>query len=67
MTCARCHSLMVQDRAYDLLDTNIHCDIWRCVCCGYVVDHRILLHQRTVNPRRHHLKEASVQQVEIAA
>ena len=35
MNCQRCHGLMVQDRLYDLQDTNIHCDVWRCIDkCG---------------------------------
>ena len=45
MECQRCHGLMVQDRAYDLLDTHIHCDVWRCVCCGNIFDTLILLNQ----------------------
>ena len=46
MECQRCHGLMVQDRAYDLQDTNIHCDVWRCVCCGNMFDTLILMNQR---------------------
>jgi len=46
MECQRCHGLMVQDRAYDLLDTHIHCDVWRCICCGNIFDTLILLNQR---------------------
>ena len=46
MECQRCHGLMVQDRAYDLLDTHIHCDVWRCICCGNIFDTLILLNKR---------------------
>ncbi len=46
MECQRCRGLMVQDRAYDLQDTNIHCDVWRCVCCGNIFDTMILMNQR---------------------
>ena len=42
MTCQRCKGLMVQDRAYDLLSSGIHCEVWRCVCCGNMHDTRIL-------------------------
>ena len=46
MNCHRCHGLMVQDRLYDLQDTNIHCDVWRCICCGNMFDTQILLNKR---------------------
>jgi len=46
MNCQRCHGLMVRDRAYDLLDTHIHCDVWRCICCGNIFDTQILLNKR---------------------
>ncbi len=42
MNCHRCHGLMVVDRAYDLLDADIHCDVWRCISCGNMVDSRIV-------------------------
>ena len=48
MECQRCCGLMVRDRAYDLQDTNIHCDVWRCVCCGNIFDTMILLNQRNL-------------------
>ena len=51
MECQRCHGLMVQDRAYDLLDTHIHCDVWRCICCGNVLDMLILLNQKNWQSR----------------
>lgn len=46
MECQRCQGLMVQDRLYDLQDTHIHCDVWRCICCGDIFDTQILLHKR---------------------
>ncbi len=46
MNCHRCHGLMVRDRAYDLLDTHIHCDVWRCICCGNMFDTLMLLNKR---------------------
>jgi len=45
MECKRCHGLMVQDRAYDLQDTSIHCDVLRCLCCGNIFDTLILMNQ----------------------
>jgi len=51
MECQRCHGLMVQDRAYDLLDTHIHCDVWRCICCGNMFDTLILLNKRNRQSR----------------
>ncbi len=48
MECQRCQGLMVQDRAYDLQDTNIYCDVWRCVCCGNIFDTLILKNQRNL-------------------
>jgi len=46
MNCQRCHGLMVQDRLYDLQDSDVHCDVWRCVCCGNLLDTLILLNHR---------------------
>lgn len=46
MDCEHCQGLMVQDRLYDLQDTNIHCDVWRCICCGNMLDALILLNKR---------------------
>lgn len=45
MTCHRCDGLMVLDRAYDLLDSDIHCDVWRCITCGNMIDTQILKNQ----------------------
>ncbi len=47
MECQRCQGLMVPDRAYDLLDSDVHCDVWRCVACGNVIDAKILHHRDT--------------------
>ena len=51
MDCQRCHGLMVQDRLYDLQDTHIHCDVWRCICCGNIFDTQIFLNKRNWQPR----------------
>lgn len=51
MNCQRCSGLMVQDRAYDLLDTNIHCDVWRCVSCGNMFDAMVLMNREKLVPR----------------
>ena len=42
MTCSRCHGFMVQERLYDLQDTSIHTDAWRCTNCGDLADSIIL-------------------------
>jgi len=38
MSCPRCHGLMVKDRFFDLLDSVLHIDAWRCISCGEVLD-----------------------------
>lgn len=38
MNCRRCQGLMIRDIAYDLFDTYIHSQVWRCICCGEVLD-----------------------------
>ena len=53
MNCHRCHGLMVLDRAFDLLDTHIHCDVWRCVCCGNMFDPLIQLNNKKWRSRLH--------------
>ena len=57
MNCQRCQGLMVRDRAYDLQDSPIHCDMWRCICCGNMLDTQMLGNKRksvaTVHPIRH--------------
>ena len=67
MNCERCSGLMVQDRAYDLQDTDIHCDVWRCVCCGNMFDGMILAHQGTLRPRVHQAKKVRLSQELTAA
>ena len=67
MNCQRCHGLMVQDRAYDLLDTHIHCDVWRCVCCGDIFDPLIVMNQTKLGARAHLVKRVSVNQERTAA
>ncbi len=62
MECQRCQGLMVQDRAYDLQDTNIHCDVWRCVCCGNIFDTLILMNQR--NLRSQFLQKQEVSSIQ---
>ena len=66
MECQRCHGLMVQDRAYDLQDTSIHCDVWRCVCCGNMFDTKILMNQRT-SPFHPHQKKGVLAIQELTA
>lgn len=42
MNCVRCHGLMVRDYAFDLLDSDIQSQVWRCLCCGNLADSVIL-------------------------
>jgi hypothetical protein len=67
MECQRCHGLMVQDRAYDLLDTHIHCDVWRCICCGNIFDTLILLNQGNSLSRLQQEKDVLLTQTLTAA
>ena len=67
MECQRCHGLMVQDRAYDLLDTHIHCDVWRCICCGNMLDALILLNQGNPLSRFQQEKDVRLTQTLTAA
>ncbi len=67
MECQRCHGLMVQDRAYDLLDTHIHCDVWRCICCGNIFDTLILLNQGNSLSRLQQEKDVRLTQTLTAA
>jgi hypothetical protein len=46
MTCPRCKGLLVRDRFFDLQDTALHIDAWRCVSCGDVLDPVILANRR---------------------
>ena len=45
MKCRRCNGLLVKDRLYDLYDTHVHLDAWRCLACGDVFD-AVILHNR---------------------
>lgn len=67
MECQRCHGLMVQDLAYDLLDTHIHCDVWRCICCGNIFDTLILLNQGNSLSRLQQEKDVRLTQTLTAA
>jgi len=67
MECQRCRGLMVQDRAYDLLDTAIHCDVWRCVACGNMFDTLVLLNQGFLVSQVHPAKEIGLSQELTAA
>ncbi len=42
MKCSRCHGFMVRDHILDVLDTEIHSEVWRCICCGNITDPIIL-------------------------
>ena len=42
MKCSRCHGFMVRDHILDVLDTEIHSEVWRCICCGNIMDPIIL-------------------------
>lgn len=42
MTCPRCAGRMVLERFFDVLETGVHTDAWRCVCCGEMMDETIL-------------------------
>lgn len=51
MRCPRCQGSMVHDRFMDLLDDTgqLHCDGWRCVNCGAIVDSAILRNRSHVS------------------
>jgi hypothetical protein len=49
MKCRRCNGLLVKDRLYDLYDTHVHLDAWRCLACGDVLD-AVILHNRMKQP-----------------
>lgn len=46
MECRHCHGFMVRDHVFDLLSTDIHGEVWRCVCCGDIIDQVILVNRR---------------------
>lgn len=55
MTCQRCQGLMVADHCVDLEEGSTHLwiRVWRCVCCGDIIDslirrHRLLVRSRPV-------------------
>ncbi len=45
MGCRRCHGFMVRDHVFDLLDTNLRAEVWRCVSCGNIIDREILMNR----------------------
>ena len=45
MECRHCHGLMVRDQVFDLLSTDTHGEVWRCVCCGDIIDQVILVNR----------------------
>jgi len=47
MRCRRCKGLLVKERIYDLYDTQLHLDAWRCVACGDLLDALILRNRVT--------------------
>ncbi len=51
MDCQRCQGLTVPDRLYDLQDSDVHCEVWRCICCGNILDELILLNKRNLPSR----------------
>ena len=46
MDCLRCHGLMVMDRVIAVDDKDLESVIWRCVCCGNIVDPVILANKK---------------------
>ncbi len=54
MRCPRCFGCMVHDRFMDLLDDTgrLHCDGWRCVNCGAIVDPVIICNHAYVHTSR---------------
>ncbi len=60
MECSRCHGLMVRDRIFDLLDTEIQGAVWRCVCCGDILDPVILTNRRGQSSQCAEYKDCNV-------
>ena len=52
MNCHRCHGLMVQDRAYDLQNSPLYCEVWRCISCGNMFDDQMLSNKHNGLPRQ---------------
>ncbi len=50
MTCRRCKGLLVRDRLYDLYDTRLHLEAWRCIACGDLLDPVILRNKARTGP-----------------
>jgi hypothetical protein len=44
MRCLRCQGCLVPERLVDLLDDTgqLHCDGWRCLNCGAILDPLVL-------------------------
>jgi hypothetical protein len=51
MRCRRCRGLLVKDRLYDLYDTLLHAEAWRCIACGDLHD-AVILRNRSARPTR---------------
>ena len=51
MRCRRCKGLLVRDRLYDLYDTQLHSEAWRCTTCGDLLD-AVILRNRSARPSR---------------
>ena len=52
MECSRCNGLMVRDHVLGMLHTEFQGLVWRCVCCGNILDSFIAANRRTRQPRR---------------
>lgn len=50
MRCLRCQGCLVPERFVDLMDDTgqLHCDGWRCVNCGAILDPVVL--ERKMDP-----------------
>ncbi len=46
VTCLRCEGFMVQDDFFELLESDRHLAIWRCVHCGEIVDPVIVANRK---------------------
>ena len=51
MRCKRCDGLMVTDHYIDMEDSGGWLPVWRCMCCGNVVDNEITAHHFNANLR----------------
>lgn len=50
MECERCGGLMVSEKFYDLLDSQIDFRGYRCLVCGEILDAMILKHRQNLEP-----------------